>query len=111
MANAIEKVSVRTVLDVGCGIGNSTAVLQERFPDATIIGADNSDEMLEAARKKHPDLTFVKLDASNDVEQAGSNFDVVFSNACLQWLPNHTDLIPRLMHLLADGGVLAVQVP
>lgn len=111
LANSINSENVRTVLDVGCGIGNSTAVLKRRFPNARIIGADNSDDMLAAARKNNPDLEFMKLDASTDIVNISDRFDVVFSNACIQWIPNHRLLIKRLMELLKEDGTLAIQIP
>ncbi|KFI94120.1 ribosomal RNA large subunit methyltransferase J-like protein [Bifidobacterium saguini DSM 23967] len=105
--------TVKHVLDIGCGPGNSTAVLRERYPHAEILGVDNSPEMIEAARKAHPDIDFALCDVSNP-EELGSlpdDFDVVFSNACIQWVPNHQRLIPELLARLKQGGVLAVQTP
>lgn len=59
LANSINSDNVRTALDIGCGIGNSTAVLKKRFPNAKVIGSDNSDDMLNAARKKIPNLNLL----------------------------------------------------
>ena len=112
--------TVRRVLDIGCGPGNSTAVLRERYPHAEILGVDSSPEMIEAARKAHPDIDFALCDVSVESGKAGDilgladlpgDFDVVFSNACIQWVPNHRRLIPRLLGRLHKGGVLAVQTP
>ena len=111
LANSINSDNVRTVLDVGCGVGNSTAVLKKRFPNARIIGADNSDDMLTAARKNHPELEFMKFDACADNVNISDRYDVVFSNACIQWIPNHRLLIKRLMELLNKNGTLAIQIP
>ena len=111
LADSINSENVRTVLDVGCGIGNSTAVLKRRFPNARIIGADNSDDMLATARKNNPELEFMKLDASTDIVKISDRFDVVFSNACIQWIPNHRLLIKRMMELLKEDGTLAIQIP
>lgn len=99
------------IIDIGCGIGNSTAVLAEKFPDVEIIGADNSDDMLAFARNAHPSIQFVKLDAANDLGKMNERYDIVFSNACIQWIPNHRKLLKEMMGLLNDGGVLAVQIP
>lgn len=98
-------------LDVGCGPGNSTAVLKARFPGAHVIGADYSENMVETARKDHPELEFIRCDVSSDLETLPNDFDIVFSNACLQWVPDHPSLLPRLMGLLKPGGLLAVQIP
>ena len=99
------------VIALGCGPGNSTRVLKSRFPEAFVIGADNSANMVKKAREDNPDLDFIILDISGDMSEMRGKFDVVFSNACLQWLPDHTELLPRLFELLRKGGALAVQIP
>lgn len=99
------------VLDVGCGPGNSTAVLHSRFPRARITGADSAESMVAAAKEAHPHLRFTVCDISGPLPFAPGAYNVVFSNACLQWVPNHAALLPRLMELLRPGGALAVQVP
>jgi len=100
-----------SILDIGCGPGNSTAVLAQRYPNADILGIDNSGEMINAACKNYPNLKFQRFDAEKDLTLLGHAYDVVFSNACIQWLPNHAKLIKDLMHILKSGGVLAVQLP
>lgn len=102
---------VREVIDIGCGPANSTAVLLERFPSAHVTGADNSADMLERARASCPKADFIGLDAGGDISAYNGRYDVVFSNACIQWIPDHAALIPRLFALLREGGTLAVQVP
>lgn len=111
LARAIDLPGAKTALDIGCGIGNSTAVLAKEFPGAKIIGADNSANMLESAKKNHPDLEFIKLDAQGEIENIDMRFDIVFSNACIQWIPNHHTLLKNMFSLLNPGGVLAVQIP
>lgn len=101
----------REIIDLGCGPGNSTRVLKDRFPNARIIGADYSENMLKKARSENPDLDFVQLDLSGDISEYNGKFDVVFSNACFQWLPNHRELLPRVFKLLKKGGTLAAQIP
>ena len=97
-----------TIADIGCGPGNSTAVLKAVFPDASsVLGIDNSAEMIERARKDHKGIDFAVASAA---ELSGS-YDLLFSNACLQWIPDHEQLIPQLMAHLTDGGALAVQIP
>ena len=96
---------------MGCGPGNSTKVLIDKFPTAKIIGADNSDEMLEKARGLYPDIEFINFDANGDLHEINEKFDMVFSNACIQWLPNHKKLLPKLMTLLNPNGILAIQIP
>lgn len=99
--------SVRTAVDVGCGPGNSTAVLRRVFPKASLLGVDLSPEMVEKAANRYPDIPFRVCDAA----ALSGQYDLVFSNACLQWIPHHDSLIPKLMERLTDGGVLAVQMP
>ena len=111
LANRLEVREAKRILDLGCGTGNSTRILKNRFTDAMVIGADNSDEMLAKAKITHPDIEFMSLDAGGDLSEVRGNFDIVFSNACIQWIPNHEILLPKLMLLLRRGGVLAVQIP
>lgn len=111
LAHAIPLETAARVFDVGCGIGNSTAVLQARFPQAQIVGGDVSDSMLADARAHHPALTFIHFDAAQDFGRLDPGLDVVFSNACIQWIPDHPLLLERMMRVLRPGGVLAVQIP
>ena len=111
LANRLEEFAPNSILDLGCGPGNSTKVLKDEFPTAKIIGADNSDEMLEKAKGLYPDIEFINLDANGDLHEVNEKFDIVFSNACIQWLPNHNELLPKLMTLLKPNGILAIQIP
>lgn len=111
LANRIPLSSPADVLDVGCGPGNSTDILRRKFPGARILGIDSSDAMIEAARAACPTLEFRLCDASRELPALGRQFDVVFSNACLQWIPDHPALLDAMWALLRPGGVLAVQVP
>ena len=105
----IELEQPQHVVDLGCGPGNSTAVLRHRWPDANLVGVDNSQEMLDSGRKSDASVEWVLADIA--AWQPARTFDVVFSNAALQWLPGHDDLIPRLFGFVREGGVLAVQMP
>jgi trans-aconitate 2-methyltransferase len=111
LANKINIENPREIIDIGCGPGNSTRVLADRFSGAHIIGADNSQNMLDKAESQNPELDFMLFDASRDFSGFNKKFDVVFSNACIQWIPNHRDLIKNMMRILNDGGVMAVQTP
>lgn len=97
------------IVDLGCGGGNSTAVLRERWPDASILGVDSSEAMLNVARSTDERTQWLVADIAG--WQPGRQFDVVFSNAALHWLPDHTSLIPRLFALVRPSGVLAAQMP
>lgn len=98
------------ILDVGCGPGNATILLAERWPKASITGIDASAEMIAKARQDYPQVTWLIRDAAGDLSDL-TRFDLVFSNAALQWMPNHEVLLPNIFGLLGKGGVLAVQVP
>ena len=111
LANAIKKDNPINVIDIGCGPGNSTAVLKNRFPNAHIIGADFSPNMIEKAKADYPDMNFMLFDATRDFENLEDKYDVVFSNACIQWVPNHKKLLSDMMCILKPNGILAVQVP
>jgi trans-aconitate 2-methyltransferase len=120
LAGRIEVAQPARVIDLGCGPGNSTEVLAERWPDAEITGLDNSARMIESARTAHQashptrstPLRWVAADiAAWATAEAGETFDVVFSNAALHWLPDHASLLPRLMRRVAPGGALAFQMP
>lgn len=99
------------VIDIGCGPGNSTAVLRKKYPNAKILGIDVSEDMIETAKRTYPDMEFLLLDAGKDLKNLERKFDIVFSNACIQWIPDHRSLLPDMMSILKDGGVMAVQTP
>lgn len=99
------------VVDLGCGPGTATATLADRWPGARVVGLDSSPEMIAEARplSRPGRLEFV----AGDVRQWAPDgpVDLVLSNALLQWVPGHADLLERFAGWLAPGGVLAFQVP
>jgi len=97
------------VVDLGCGPGNSTELLQHRYPGARIVGTDSSPAMLVAARERLPGLAFEQSDIAT--WSPARPVDLAYANAALQWVPDHAALFPRLLSALAPGGVLAVQMP
>ncbi len=99
----------KSIIDIGCGPGNSTRVLRDRWPDAKIAGIDSSAAMIEKAKKDYPDIEWITADASKFASD--KKYDIVFSNAAIQWMPNHELLVPRLFEIVNGGGALAVQVP
>lgn len=100
---------VKVAVDLGCGPGNSTALLRAAWPEARIIGVDNSDAMLAQAAQALPDCEFIT--ANIEDWQPSEPADVIYANASLQWLAEHQTLFPRLVRQLANNGVLAVQMP
>jgi trans-aconitate 2-methyltransferase len=100
---------VRKVYDLGCGPGNSTQLLVERFPAATVIGVASSPDMLRQARERLPRCEFVQADLTQWAAPADA--DILYSNATFQWVPDHLSVLKRLLDGLKAGGVLAVQMP
>jgi trans-aconitate 2-methyltransferase len=98
-----------TILDLGCGPGNSTAALRRRWPDAKVTGLDNSPEMIAAACQDFPGGEWILADVATF--QPAAQSDLIFANATLQWLHHHETLVPRLFSFVKPGGALAVQVP
>lgn len=98
-----------TVVDLGCGPGNLSALLADRWPDAEVVGLDSSPEMIEAARERGSRVAFEVGDLRE--WRPATPVDVLVSNATLQWVPDHLDLLPRLVDAVAPGGWLALQVP
>ncbi len=99
----------QTVYDLGCGAGNVTRLLALRWPAAAITGVDDSTPMLAKAAVEAPGLNWVQQSVAD--WRAPQPADLIYSNAALHWLPDHSTLFPSLLNQLAPGGVLAVQMP
>lgn len=97
------------IIDIGCGPGNSTQILVQKWPDSMIIGVDNSPAMIEKAKKDYPDQNWQILDAGKDKFEG--DYDLVFSNATIQWIPDHVNLLKKFHQLLSEKGIIAVQIP
>jgi trans-aconitate 2-methyltransferase len=109
LVKRIELDSPKKIIDIGCGPGNSTEILGNRWESSRIVGIDNSQQMIEKAQTSYPDGNWILSDAY-DLDPA-EKYDLVFSNAAIQWIPEHERLIPHLISLVEKGGVLAFQVP
>jgi trans-aconitate 2-methyltransferase len=97
-----------SAVDLGCGDGGLTLRLSERLPESSVLGIDSSPEMLKRAKEKAgPGLSF----AEGEIETVTGKWDLVFSNAAIQWVDDHQALIPRLMSLVRPGGQIALQLP
>ncbi|HLW80607.1 MAG TPA: methyltransferase domain-containing protein [Candidatus Acidoferrales bacterium] len=133
----IDVPQMRTAIDLGCGPGNSTQVLLERWPDAQITALDSDVGMIQAAIESHPHGRWIVGDinkwagekpaektsgtksattaqqtpADSAPESSSELYDLVFSNAALQWLHDHATLFPLLFSHVAPGGALAFQIP
>lgn len=101
--------SPAVVYDLGCGAGNVTRLLAERWPAATITGVDSSREMLAEAATASAAIRWVEADLRTWEPAVAA--DLLFSNATLHWLDAHAVLFPRLVRALRPGGCLAVQMP
>lgn len=97
------------VYDLGCGTGNITQLLAQRWPNASVTGIDDSAEMLARAAHEPSRITWLQTSASEWTPTEPA--DVIYSNAALHWLPNHDRLFSSLIAHLAPGGILAVQMP
>lgn len=111
LANRLTGLEPKKIIDLGCGPANSTKVLYNLFPDAQLFGADLSADMLARAKQELKQAAYITCDLSGDLSVLGGGYDIVFSNAVLQWLDDHEKVLPNWMSLLAPGGTLAVQMP
>ena len=109
---AIEPAAVRTVVDLGCGPGNLTATLCRRWPEAKVIGVDDDRAMLQSAIGLAVGEARLAFEHGT-IEQwrPTSPVDVIVSNAAMQWVPGHLELLPELVDALCPGGWIAFQVP
>ena len=105
----IDAESPRSVVDLGCGPGNLTALLARRWPDADVLGLDSSPEMI--AKASAAGVRFEVGDLRDWASEDSGQVDVLVSNATLQWVPGHLELLPRLVERVVRGGWLAFQVP
>jgi trans-aconitate 2-methyltransferase len=99
----------KRIADLGCGPGNSTALVAARWPDAMLEGIDNSPSMLTTARESGISARWVEADVARWAPDHPC--DLIFSNATFQWVSDHETLLPQLVSYLTPGGVLAFQVP
>lgn len=99
----------RGVVDLGCGPGNSTALLAARWPHGDVTGVDTSADMLRRARERLPGHKFIEANVAHWSPPAGT--DVLFANAVFQWVPDHLKQLGRLLGALGPGGAIAVQMP
>ncbi len=104
----------QVIYDLGCGSGNVTRLLADRWPDASVIGMDNSPDMLQqAASMEAGDLSGNVSWEPGDLADwlPAQTPSIFFSNAVIQWVPDHHELVPRLWDMLPSGSCLAIQAP
>jgi trans-aconitate 2-methyltransferase len=98
-----------SILDIGCGPGNSSQVLLQRWTDAKLTGIDSSLNMIEKAKASFPKNTWLVADAAEYTPNR--KYNIVFSNATIQWILDHERLFQNLFNLVNNGGVLAISTP
>jgi len=109
LVSRIKLTGLKEIIDIGCGPGNSTQILSQRWPYSNIIGVDNSSAMIQKAKLDYPEQEWLLLDAGS--LNLNKKYDLVFSNATIQWIPDHEKLMASLLDLVEQGGALAIQVP
>lgn len=102
---------IKHAVDIGCGTGEQTSILSEKFEAASFLGIDSSDEMLLGSGKYISEKLQFKNSTIEKFIADGSKWDLVFSNAALQWTDNHYGLFPALITKLNPDGQLAIQMP
>lgn len=107
----LTEIEPKNIVDLGCGPGNMTRLLAQRWPDAQVTGLDSSAEMIAKAKssKHEPNLDFALADATT--WRPAENLDLLFSNAMLQWLPNHRELLSSWLGTMKPGAYVAIQMP
>src|SRR5580692_4209579 len=101
----IEADAPAKAVDLGCGPGNSTALLAARWPHADLEGVDSSPEMLAEAKRSGVKARWAQADIAQ--WNPSASYDVIFSNAAFQWLPDHKTLLPHLMTHVKESGAFA----
>ncbi len=109
LLQAVPCTEVKCAADLGCGPGNSTELIAARFPAASIVGVDSSEDMIRAAKERLPGVRFEP--ASIEAWSEPGPWDLLFANASLQWVGGHDALLPGLAERLTPGGSLAIQMP
>ena len=107
----IKPMEAMKAIDLGCGTGEQTAILADKFPNANFLGVDSSDEMLEQSKSLETANLHFKKSTTEETIESGEKWDLIFSNAALQWSNDHEILFPKLIELVNPQGQFAVQMP
>lgn len=109
LLHRVEIKNPRLILDAGCGTGNVTHIIKRRWPDANVTGLDYSKNMIDAARESNSSITWIADDLRT--WSTDQKFDLIYSNATLQWIENNDEVILKLFSCLSNNGILAIQMP
>ncbi|WP_264537440.1 methyltransferase domain-containing protein [Flavobacterium sp. N1736] len=107
----IKPMEFMKAIDLGCGTGEQTAILSDKFPEAIFLGVDSSDEMLEQSKSLETDNLHFRKATTEQTIDSGEKWDLIFSNAALQWSDDHEILFTKLIELVNSKGQFAVQMP
>ncbi|MFQ6600996.1 methyltransferase domain-containing protein [Flavobacterium sp. C3NV] len=111
LADFIQPVSGMKAIDLGCGTGEQTAILADKFKEADFLGVDSSAEMLEQSKSLETDRLHFRKATTEETLASGEKWDLIFSNAALQWSNDHETLFTELIKLVNPKGQFAVQMP
>jgi trans-aconitate 2-methyltransferase len=111
LAALVKPANGMKAIDLGCGTGEQTAILADKFPAAHFLGVDSSAEMLEKSKSLETERLHFRKATTEETLNAGEKWDLIFSNAAMQWSNDHGTLFPKLINLLNRDGQFAVQMP
>lgn len=111
LAGFIQPVKGMKAIDLGCGTGEQTAILADKFKEANFLGVDSSAEMLEKSKSLEMDNLHFRNATTEETLTSGEKWDLIFSNAALQWSNDHETLFAELIQLVNPKGQFAVQMP
>lgn len=111
LAENISSEGLKKAIDIGCGTGEQTYILSEKFKEAHFLGIDSSAEMLEKSFDFENERLSFKQKTIEELYDSNDKWDLIFSNAALQWSDDHEKLFPKLLSLLNNTGQFAVQMP
>jgi len=112
LSDMISDDNLKNAIDIGCGTGEQTSILSQKFKNTSFVGIDSSAEMLAEGKKYEKNNLHFQLQTVEDfISSDSQKWDLIFSNAALQWIDKHEDLFPNLIAKLSDNGQFAVQMP
>lgn len=111
LADLIEPLEAMNAIDIGCGTGEQTSLLTQRFKNSNFLGVDSSAEMLAKSSQYKTDRLHFCIATIEETAELDKRWDLLFSNAALQWSDNHHQLFPKLIAMLNPGGQIAIQMP